>query len=482
MDIECEVRNHSRRQLEIKTQFPIPVGKRSKYTLDLFLFTPGQLNIDKKNYGLSQFFKDYKSNVRYSSPQIPLSGLVNSECKPSPLYRIDKKLKELNKYANLDEDYILYELRVLTNIYRLEIKSVTTLIIREICNGNQMDVVSTRLLNYLSDIKLVLDKLRSLYLTFMTPGISEKLKTALSWADESMSMLTHNSLLKIYDYTDSIQDIKASLVELVESEINYRNSKGFISSNESGRVNQGQTISYRESILKKWSQGALYMNLEKSKANKQVGHILSSIAASFAMAFAVAATFLAEKLFTNYSTPWILVAIMIYMFKDRIKDILKSIFFKFLPLFIADLISNLIDPASNKRVGKCKTMVRFCDFSSLPHDIASLRDRRKNPFKSILPAENIINCKKITIINNKELLKNHTRHNSITEITRLNVENWLKDMDDPTETLSTLENGKKIRIEGSRVYYMHLIVSVNNKLFHYRIVLNRVGIIKVELM
>lgn len=481
--LKCEVRNHGKRQLELKTQFPIPDKKKVKYTLDFFLFTPGQLNINKNDYGITQFLRDYKSNIRYSSPHISLAGLVNLECISSPLNRIAKKLEDMNRKARVDESYILYELRVLTNIYRLEMKSVSELIIREIKDGKNISIINQKIDNYIVEVYIFLERLRSLYLDFMRPEIGSILNSALFWADECMSMDVDKNLLRIYDYIYKYNHMKSTtegLIKLVEHEISYRNGKGFITLLEKDHYPLGETISYRESILKKWSQGAMYMNMERSKANKQIGHLLSGVAASIAMAFTVIATLIADRFFTNYSTSWIMIAIIIYMFKDRIKDTLKSFFFKFMPLFIADLISYLIDPATKKRIGKCKTMVRFCSLSDLPFDVKSLRDRRKNPFRSILPMENIINCKKSIIINCKRLLKTHTRHNSITEITRINVDNWLKNMDDTTEIYSTISNGKKIKIEGSRVYHMHLIISFGEQLFHYRLVFNRLGLVKVE--
>ncbi|MGL1893342.1 MAG: hypothetical protein OCD02_17025 [Spirochaetaceae bacterium] len=479
----CDVRCHNRRQLELKTQFPIPDKKKATYGVDIFLFTPGQLNINKKNYGISGFLRDYQSNIRYSSPQISLASLVNDKCKPSPFNRINKKLDNLNSRAGIDEGYILYELRVLTNIYRLEMRSVSKLIVKEFVKANNLSIINKKIENHIKESYIFLEKLRSLYLDFMTPEISGKLKTALSWADECMSMEAEKSLLKIYDYTvknDFMRESTTKLIKFIEYEISYRNDKGFITMSEKDQFPLGETISYRESILKKWSQGAMYMNLEKSRTKKKVGHLLSGVAASIAMTFTVAATFIADRFFPIYSTPWIMVAIIIYMFKDRIKDILKSIFFRFMPLFISDIISNLIDPATNQRVGKCKTMARFCTTSDLPYEVNFLRERKKNPFRSILPAENIINCKKSIIINCKKLLKNHTRHNCITEITRINLDNWLKNMDDNTETYSTLKNGKKIKIKGSRVYHLHLIVSLSRQLSHYRLVLNGLGLIKIE--
>lgn len=488
---KCDVRNHSRRQLELKTQYPLYDNKKSNYSLDLYLFTPGQLNIDSKNYGIKQFLKDYKSNVRYSSPRISLSGLLNLECSLSPLNRIDKKLDELTRRARLDENYILYELRVLTNIYRLEMKSVSDLIIREIKKGDDLFIVKAKIESHLELIEKFLIRLRSFYLDFMIPEISDKLKEALRWADESISMVTEKALLRVYDKTLKyayMSDIRKSLIETIEYELTYRSKKGFITMLEEDQPLLGETISYRESILKKWSQGAMYMNLERSKTDKKVSNILSGVAASSAMAFAVAATFVAEKLFTNYSTPWIMVAIIIYMFKDRIKDSLKAILFSFMPLFIADKISNLIDPATDEKVGICKTIIRFCTTSSLPHEVKVFRDRMKNPFRSILPKENIIHCKKNITVNGDRLLKKHKRHNSITEITRINIEKWLKDMDDPIERFSTIKDGEKIYIDGSRVYYLNLIVALKEKkdkkdklqLFHYRLILNRKGLIKVK--
>lgn len=490
-ELICKVKSHGRKQLQLKTQYPVPDKKRTRYSLDLYLYTPGQLNINEKSYGVSQFLKDYKSNIRYTSPHLTLAGLVDPECTLSPLYRINNKLLDLDKKARLDENYILYELRVLANIYRVELKSVTNIIIREMKRGRGLADVQKRINKYTREIELFLEELRDLTVEFMTPGVSETLRHGLSWADEFISRNTETSLLKLFDKTQNREIFYTehmAVKRIIEGEILYRKEKGFSVLLDDTVSNPGQTASYRDSILKKWAQGAMYMNLEKTGAGDRLSHILSGIAAAGAMAFAVSATFFAERLFSDFSTPWILMAILTYTFKDRIKDVLKDLFFSFMPRFIADRMSHLIDPASGNRVGLCKTIVRFCTPSEVPENIMRLRQKRLNPFRSILPEENIIQCRKTININCEALSKYHKRHNSITEITRIRVDNWLKDMDDPESTLYTLKEGKKVKLKGSRVYHMNLIASlkeetggeVKEKLFHYRLILNSLGIVDIE--
>jgi len=60
-------------------------------------------------------------------------------------------------------------------------------------------------------------------------------------------------------------------------------------------------------------------------------------------------------------------------------------------------------------------------------------------------------------------------------------------MDDPKDVFYRLEDGKKLKIKGNRVYIVHLVVSLKERsrkdfeeLYHYRIVINKAGILRIE--
>jgi hypothetical protein len=122
-----------------------------------------------------------------------------------------------------------------------------------------------------------------------------------------------------------------------------------------------------------------------------------------------------------------------------------------------------------------------------PEAIQKARDLQKNPFASVLPPQNVLHYNRLISLKSKILRDNHTRLDSITEITRIRIDDWLKEMDDPEEVHYKLEQGKRKRVSGSRVYHIHLIASLREdrkgampRIFHYCLVMDRSGILRVE--
>ena len=246
-------------------------------------------------------------------------------------------------------------------------------------------------------------------------------------------------------------------------------------------------MAYRESILKKWSQSAMYMNLEESRTPHRIGHIIAGIAAGVAMIFAVLVTIFAGKMFIPNSLPWILLIVMSYIFKDRIKEVLREWMKKLMPRITSDQLSLLFDRAQQKKVGVSRGYAGFEKAADVPVKILKARYQQPNPFRSILPDQDIIHYKRLIELKSRKLRDQHSRTSSITEIIRINIQDWLKEMDDPKDIFYRLENRKKLKIKGNRVYRIHLIMSLKadnqieeEEINHVCIVLNKIGILRIE--
>jgi len=337
---------------------------------------------------------------------------------------------------------------------------------------------------YLQEIRAFLEEFRKLHPRFIDPAISDKMRTALNWTDEAISLSTEKVLFlirPIFTEDEIIREIDA----LIKSEKSYRKKTGYPSFLEEENGQEVERILYRESILKKWSQTVLYMSSEETKTRKSVGHIVAGAAAAIAMSFAVLATFFAESLFASYSVPWALVIVVSYILKDRIKEILRSILVRIMPRIISDRSERLIDQARQKPVGKTKSMVRLIQPTEAPDRVRDLRKSGSNPFRSILPEETVIHFLKDVSINNRKLFAEHTRVEAITEIIRIKMDRFLEEMDASKKYLHTWLDGEARAIKGKRVYHINLILSLSGKgrdekLFRYRLVVNHQGIQRIE--
>ena len=491
----CDVRPHSRHHLELKSEYPLLNAtdrKKRKFEMDFYFFFPAQLQISGKRIGVKGVLGSLKTYTRFSTPALSLEKLIDPSCSLSPLIRIREMIgySELEKPGKMDS--LVYEIQMLVNMYRVEIKGVSDLLREEVRKHAAGGTGWTRMECFLEEIASFLEAFRSLHASFLNPHITDVHRKALRWADESLSIITQQGVVDLYPFCHRLgpeNPFFGRIEKLAEKERAYRKEMDFKYLYEEDDPFSGERMAYRDSMLKKWSQAALYMNSEDSRTPRRVGHILAGAAAGVAMIFAVTISIFADRVFLKNSTSWALLIVISYIFKDRIKEILRDVFGRFLPQLTADQQIILNDPATGKRVGDSKGTLRFGKASEVSDHIFKERYRRPNPFRDILPEQNLLHFSRTITIRSRKLKANHTRLRGITEIIRFHIEDWLREMDDSKDLLYRIENGKRIKIKGKRVYHIHLIVSLREKerndsdaLYHYLIVLNKEGILRIEIL
>lgn len=488
---DCSLRKHSKKQLEIKMEYPLSLGqKKAVYCLDFYFFFPSQLHINKKRIGVTNFINNMQVNTRFSSPLIPLEKVIDTEFQLSPLTRIENLVNKNELEKERNRHSLLYELQTLCNLYRAETRNFVQLMKKEMKNKKNNDICEERILQMVTTINAFLSRFRKLHTQFLDPHIDDDQRLALNWADESLSIITENGFLNLFRHCQTMakkKNLLTVITEIVENEVLYRKSMNFRYNYDESNNLCGETMAYRDSILKKWSQSAMYMDNEYSSTPVRISHLIAGIAAALAMLFAISASIYAEQLFPKNSSSWILIIVLSYVFKDRIKEILRASFGNMLPRLTTDQQSNLFDPALKQKAGWSSGTVRFGTSEDIPGAIGKMRFRRPNPFRKILPSNDIIHYKRVIKLNSRILKSNHKRLKAVTEIIRFQIDPWLKDMDDEKEPLFRMSEGERVRINGSRVYRIHLILGLkenrkNGKeyLYHYRIICNKSGIVRIE--
>ncbi len=379
---------------------------------------------------------------------------------------------------------LLYELQTLCNIYRAEVRNFFKTVKIGLKKRPLDPIYEERIISMIKNVSKFHESFRELHLKFLNYNLHLDLRTALNWADESISIITSRWFISLYDICEGViskLDIMEMIKVVIDSEEVYRKSMNYKYQYDKNNKLCGETMAYRESVLKKWYQSAMYMNNENSRAPKQVGHIIAGIAAGIAMTFTVLVIMFAENYFPKNSTLLILAMVISYIFKDRIKEVLRKTFGNMLPGLTTDQQTNLYDPALKSKVGRSSGSIRFCTPLDIPEAIYNIRYRKLNPFRTILPANNIIHYKRRISIKSELLKGNHTRLEAVTEIIRFQLDDWLKDMDDSKADLWTLDNGKKIKISGERVYRVFLIISLNReKYYNYILTVNKSGIVRIK--
>jgi hypothetical protein len=490
-DFSCLVRKHDRHHLELKTNLPIPEKGKGKYDLSFYFFSPAQLHVDRETVGIDKVLASFQTYTRLSSPVLPLTGLIDPKNTLSPLYRINHLLDEFNRGIPLDGDALIYELQTLVNAFRSEFKGFIDLLEQLVLDEHQkISMYRTRIRSTVSDAQKVLAATRELFPLLVNPSIPEKIRIALQWADESMSLIIERNTVRLHSLCADDEKLSETFDEItafVERENIHRQQQQYTSAHNSMDEHLEETIAYRASILKKWAQSAMYMKRIVSRVPRQVNHILAGMAAALAMAFAVTATIYAEAVYVKNSMPWALILIISYVFKDRIKEILREVFGRLLPRLLADRILKLYDPATGKIAAKAEVIINFGIDRDQSEEIRKARNIEKNPFSAVLPPQNVLHYNRFVTLKSRVLRENHTRLESLTEITRVRIDDWLKEMDDPEEIQYKIVDGKRVRVSGNRVYHIHLIAALREKrkraeprIFHYCLVMNRSGILRIE--
>jgi len=490
-----DIRIHSTNHLEIKTSIPVDEPGKEKYYLQLYIFSPAQLNLTKKSYVQpGSFQSDINVHTRFSSPNLTLENLTSSGSSLSPLKRIRTILDTVPMLSEDDERKIIYEIQTLMNNYRTDMKNSVRILVRELKKKSKAaaaeETCSKKIRQKTASIKKILDEYRDLYTSFLDARISEELRTAFAWGDETLSIITTDTLVSFLRIVNSYNlpgNIGSQIIQQAKNEELYKKGQNYITFFDSHKENVGETILYRRGMLKKWSQSALYINSEESKTPRRVGHIIAGFAAASAMAFAVLATIFAQQLFVENTLPWAMLIILTYVFKDRIKEILKDILGKFLPRLVADNITRFRDPATLEKTGNAKEHFSALRLKEIPARIHSLRYEKPNPFRKLLPEENVLLYSRYIKIDSKKLRANHSRLSAVNEIIRVRIDNWLKEMDDPEETLYRIRNEKVVKVRGEKVYHLHLVLNLQTKkssipeeLIHCKLIMNRKGLLRIE--
>jgi hypothetical protein len=155
---------------------------------------------------------------------------------------------------------------------------------------------------------------------------------------------------------------------------------------------------------------------------------------------------------------------------------------------VADDERLLIDRlGGNRRVGRLRARVRFCGPDNVPDAVTRLRHVEANPFRGILPPENVIHFQSELNLHGKHLMEPHRRLESLTTILRLQLDPWFRNMDDPENDISCIVAERREKVEAKRTYHVNIILRLCHDrdrevgtLSRYRLVLCRDRILRVE--
>lgn len=489
-----DLRKHSSRHLETKLVLPIPETQRYERELHYYLFSPPQLYVNRSTYSEERILHKFQSHGRYSSPEITLEELLDEQNALSPLTILRHYTADLEKdVTSVPERNVIHELQTIVNSIRHENKACLQDCKDMVKLGMGNDLAST-LESWHTNMQALCRNLRDL-LDVIRAKFSpdNRLMLAFLWADEAVSILCEKHAIDLYMTSSALQtsmpETLSGLLAFSREEMEYRSEQDYPSGS-----NNPETVQYRKAVLKKWTQSALYLVPEISRWPKRVSEILAGTAAGVAMAFATLTTIFAEATFIRNSLQWALIVIIGYVFKDRIKEWLRLFFNAVLPRMMADEISSFLSPKTNKKICSSRIKLKFEEPDDLPATVKEIRKDKNNPFRDMLPKEDIIHYTRDLVMHplTKHGLERDKfpRENNFTLVTRIRLDDFLKEMDDPNDVVFRMDpNADELdQLNSERVYHLHLVIREYAKkedldvYSHYTIVMNKSGIVRIEQM
>lgn len=264
----------------------------------------------------------------------------------------------------------------------------------------------------------------------------------------------------------------------------YRKRMGYLLVEKNEEKNNHELVN-RLSLLKKYIESHLYLNIDKRKDGVLVEQFLFSLAAGISMIFATAIGFSIQQRYGSFTMPLFVALVVSYMLKDRIKEMTRFYFAHKMGTRYYDHKATM--HINQTDIGWAKESMDFVSETKLPAEIITTRNST-----SIIEANNRANSEKVMLYrmrvqidSNKLNTNSEFNTRGVNSIIRFNFSEFIRNMDNPEFNLyypNEIE-GFEI-IEGEKLYYLNFVIEMKNdnqnEFKRYRIALNRDGIKKIQ--
>lgn len=477
--IEGKFAAHDRHHFELKLGYSLnPEEKNNKYNIELYYFIPKSLGINHHTYSKRQFYNDIQGYIRFKTPTFSFEALADQSNLLSPLTKIKKLLE-----GDPERKRLIAEIKLFACTLRVALRNDITYIRRKLRKGETGELTE-KIRGTCEGLKRCLHQFRSLGPKLGQPNVDDDARTAYRHADEYIGIAVDGLLNSIHNTTtDSITDrtlsteLNSTIMPLIKSEFDYRKSKGYaVYTTDS----ENELFLYRKGILKKIITNILFLNTHTEESLTNVRELIFATAAGIAMLIFVGFSFWAGQRWSATSMPFAMALIIGYIVKDRFKDWFKILFSNRMTRWFADLKTDILDPATDDKIGICRQAFSFLTEKAIPKQIFLLR--RQNTAEEFWIPEDIVKYEKDVILLPKHILKKHTRRRDVTDIIRFNIHQFLERMDEPFEIRRALDTQTEdlVEFKCARVYHVNLILKLEDELRRIRLILNQNGIVRIE--
>ncbi len=298
------------------------------------------------------------------------------------------------------------------------------------------------------------------------------------FCDEYLSIIVTQVLGEVVRQLSSVHNCSTQVLASYSAQRAYRRKLYPDSMPQAGSDNELPV--FRWSILKKYVDMPLFLNIQRKSGSSWLEHVLHTVAAGVAMSGALVFTFLWQE-FETARTQLALGVVLAYICRERIKESFRSRLLKAFGHWIPDRLLYISDSYAG-RLGRCAESFRFMEWNKIPKTVRKLRNRTH--FVDILNAfhnEDILYYAK-TIDLRRLPDPFHEGRNLLLDISRFDISDFLRHADEVLEEPRGVSDERPL--SGEKVYHVDMVRRITHgqgsDLERFRIVLTSAGIRRID--
>jgi len=452
--IQIRIKKHSSQSLQLKLDFPSVsfLQKKNNYGMDMFLFLPQTLGVNKHNYTTYDFYKSLKSYIRLSTPAVDFNDVISDSSVVwdnfSHEIREAQSLPE-SKIGNILINNIKRHAVIVKESIQQEIKRI--LLIRD------FEKQEVEIENFVAGCYSMRNMQKKIFGQITELNVSEKVNMATRFADEYQSLmldrLTYTLMSGLRANDKPENPTFGKLNKLVLDEMKYRKKMKYPS--VANNNNLVESVVHREGRLKRFIESVLFLTINTRKEGVLYEQLFFSLAAGLAMVFATSIAFATQMIFGTLTLPFFIILVVSYMFKDRIKELTRMFLDKKRKKAFFDF-RTIISMQENPKIGMVKEGFGFESQKYIPPEIKAAREKmRVTEIPEEWLEDKVILYKTKITINKSPSLKSFK---GISQILRFDISPFTTKMDDHEKEVFIKAKKNLTRHAVNHVYHLNLIL------------------------
>ena len=517
MAIQLKASVHDQTQVELDLDYqihegPPPAIGAKTWSVNFYFFIPHSLGIHPSTYTREQFYNDLTNHMRLHTPNPGGSALelLKPVAEYLSVYTPTRKKTDLVAL-------VCQQVKLFANRINASLKQIQQTLSNELHSPSFPSSHSTpssfqhrRALDlYIQSIKDLIQDIEVFRSQYVEPVrhprltvVPEVQKVILS-ADEFIKNrfeATFSRLLHRCRTSDQphLNELRILFREILSSQAQYQLTQCVPQTESKHTPNQEREVFYyRHGLLKKFISMPLYLQKKSSKQERVYRNWIAAFGAALAGIWAQIADLQARRMAAQQDLGFSFfgiagLAIMAYVFKDRIKDLTKEYFNEkmktYLPDYKVKLIHTLVTEDLQTKhilIGRFNEFMRYLDIQSTPQEIQYIRKMHERKDLQSEHLEGVIHYNKKLRINTHNLKLEFKGVSSIKDIIRFNFSDFLDHLDDHEKSLATFDEDEGTgEVITPKVYHINLLIhsicEPLNRFAHYRVILDKRGIVRVE--